>query len=89
MFPAKDPGFRCLTSGYEWTGARSAPYVYLRVLRALGGEGLLSFGCGFAALARGHRANPGPRISKAIRHYCAGAIYLKSYGLAWRTRDNW
>jgi hypothetical protein len=46
----KTPDSAALHPGYELTGARSAPYEYLRDLRALRGEGLFSFGCGYAAL---------------------------------------
>jgi hypothetical protein len=46
----KTPDSAPLSPGYQLTGAQSAPYEYLRDLRALRGEGLFSFGCGFAAL---------------------------------------
>ena len=55
FFWAKGSGFRGLSPGYELTCAQSAPYEYLRDLRALRGEGLFSFGCGLAALCEvGH-----------------------------------
>jgi hypothetical protein len=40
---------RRILPGYKLTGGLSAPYEYLRDLRALRGKGLFSFGCGLVA----------------------------------------